>query len=1751
MQPPTTEAPAAVALPFHTVLVANRGEIAVRLVRGVQRLGLRAAAVYTPVDATAAHVARADVAVPLAEGGYNDPAALVRAALLVGAGAVLPGYGFVSENADAAHAFEDAGVRWVGPTPDVIDLFGLKHTARRAAIAASVPTVPGSPLLTSVEDALEHADRIGFPALVKASAGGGGMGQAIVFSRDALPRAYESAITQGESLFKNAQVYMERYISHARHIEVQVFGNGKGDVMALGERDCSVQRRRQKVLEEGPAPDLDPLIRQQVRKAAEKLCAEHNYRSAGTVEFILDADTQEWYFLEVNTRLQVEHGVTELVSGVDIVEMMLLLAGGIVDVLDTLKPTFQERGCSIEARVYAENPVKNFDPCPGILSQMTWPDSGTDIDTGSIVRVDSWAERGTTVSANFDPLLGKVLVWGRTRTMAIEALVTALRSTVVRGVATNVELLLQIAKNPDFVAGKYTTSLLDTMQILSTTVEVITPGMQSSLQDYPGRVGFWNIGVSPSGPMDAYAMGMANALVGNSGDACALEMTVNGPTLKFHAPAIIALTGGHIRTELDDGMQIPWWTPVQVDVGSVLIIGEFSDYHFLDEESPQNGPSSATSGKCSYLAVRGGFDAPKYLGSASTFPTGRFGGITGDFLKAGDFLPLAFDLRTAPPSEKKLSLWPGWKIGGTLPKWLIPEYNSRSWLVGALNGPHGSDDFLESESLTSFWKDPYTVHHAANRLGVRLIGPTPKWSRKDGGSAGLHPSNLHDYTYAPGAVNLSGNTPIVLMLDGPSLGGFVCPLTVASCELWKVAQAAPGSTILFKQISYDDARQSSRFMLAAWDAVRICDADALSELKCLWHPEWVRDALSVDRRAIVGQLDPLAGDAVEFKVIYRVSGDEHILLEYGDIELNIAYRMRVHMLMEELRKLDYVKELCPGVRSLLVRYNADVKHINELVAEMMDLEKGRLGPIESVVVPSRLIHLPLAFADKWTIEAQSRYERSIRSEAPYLPSNVEFVRRINGLSSIQDVQNIMSSAEYCVMGLGDVYLGAPCAVPIDPRHRLVTSKYNPARTYTPEGAVGIGGAYMCIYGMESPGGYQLCGRTLPIWDSHGLISQLNRGSPPEKPWLLQFFDRVKFFVVSDDELETLRARYLRGDYKIDIRDDTFSYKEHVQFCSENRQSIEEFEEKRMAAFKVERSLWDKSGEAENNDAMDRSQEATKSKSFTERHGAGNLSQNHFEHEPENTLPSDCSSIPVMAGVSATVWAVEVAEGDVVDRGQVLFVLESMKVEISIESQVAGTIGHIQVSPGDTVGLESQLCVVFSSFNDALKNLSIEKLRSFYRMGLLDPRKVISAVLRKASSTHGVMIATSSPDDCERRIKELSKIRKTDFLPLYGVPFVVSDNFDVCGMKTTAGCIGYQKSPKVSCAVVNLLEKAGAILVGKTNLDQFGASLTGTESSFGVPKNPSSPSLAPGGNAGASVSVSTGLASFAVTTDTCGTSIVPPALSGIFGLKATEGLISLRGIVPSCPSMDCISIMATTANDILSVLKVCTNTLSSEDLTLRNRPNAAVPFLSRIPKLKTFSLGVPGGSSLAFVGGIDAQAEKSYYAAAQRLGRLGGTPVEVDFAPFYSASKTFDDIPLDAARLGAFESLGQGSDIENSLRPAVAESIFRSRGFSAVELSKGIESLNLSRRIAATRVWSRVDVILFPSHARQICLNDVRDNPKDAESSMGRFSRFITAMDLCSITIGTNQAVGDGTPRGFILVAPAFQESVLLDIAAKW
>lgn len=1212
---------------FSTVLIANRGEIAVRIAKTLKKMGIRSVAVYSEADKHSLHVTAADEAVCI--GGSNPSESylcgdkIIATAKQVGAQAIIPGYGFLSENADFAEACAAAGLVFVGPTPTQMRQFGLKHASREIAEQAGVPLTKGTPLLASLEEGVTSAAALGYPVMLKSTAGGGGIGLSRCNNEAELAAAFDSVQRLGKNFFNDGGVFLERFIDQARHVEVQIFGNGLGDVVALGERDCSVQRRNQKVIEETPAPNLPTATRSALLAAAVSLGKAVDYQSAGTVEFIYDAQRDEFYFLEVNTRLQVEHPITESVTGIDLVEWMILTAEGRAPAFDNLATP---QGASIEVRIYAEDPVKNFQPSPGILTEVAFPDD---------VRVDGWVETGTEVSPYYDPMLAKLIVTGADRAEALAKLKSALANTRLYGIATNLDYLRQIIASSAFDEAQLSTQFLASFAYQARQIEVLEAGTYTSVQD-TGRFGYWDIGVPPSGAMDDYAFKLANRIVGNHPSAAGIECTIQGPSLRFHGDALIALTGAPTGATLD-GEAVEFWTPIHVKAGQVLKLGR------------------ATSGCRTYIALRNGLDVPDYLGSKSTFALGQFGGHAGRILRTGDMLALSSaqiaacntPAPIAPPTVP--------------PATLIPVYGNE-WHIGVLYGPHGAPDFFDESFVDTFFAEPWQVHYNSNRLGVRLVGSKPLWARMDGGEAGLHPSNIHDCEYAIGSINFTGDTPVILTCDGPSLGGFVCLATIAKAELWKVGQVKPGDKIYFKRLSFDQALTLEQAQDAAIETLSAVELEHNEQGHSTWHSisEFVtglfkRKTLSPVAPATLSPCIVAHLDATEQRpeVSYRQAGDKYILLEYGQNVLDLRLRFRIHALMEALKHspMTGIHELSPGVRSLQIRYDSRVLHQQQLIQQLLALEET-LAPVDSMTVPTRVVYLPLAFEDSATLDAVTRYRETVKAQAPWLPNNVDFIQRINGLESREQVKDIVFEASYMILGLGDVYLGAPCAVPVDPRHRLMTSKYNPARTFTAEGTVGIGGVYMCIYGMDSPGGYQLVGRTLPIWNKFLKNTQFTFGSP----WLLRFFDQVRFYPVSEAELAVLRDDFREGKAQVRIEQQQFALADYQQFLVDNADSIAQFQAQQKIAYDQEVALWQ----------------------------ADSVGTQEEEIKQVAAELDDDSIQRVCADISGNVWKVLVEVGQVVEVGQALVILEAMKMEFPIHASVGGIVRELHCRPSKAV-----------------------------------------------------------------------------------------------------------------------------------------------------------------------------------------------------------------------------------------------------------------------------------------------------------------------------------------------------------------------------------------------------------------------------------------------------------------------------------
>ena len=467
---------------FNKILIANRGEIAVRVLRACRELDISPVAVYSEADAAALHVRLADEAyllgpAPSAE-SYLRIDRVIDIALKSGAEAIHPGYGFLSENAAFARAVKAAGLVFIGPSPAAMELMGSKTSARRAAEGAGAPVVPGTnDALESIEQARETAARVGYPVMLKAAAGGGGKGMRLVANETELPSAFDTARSEAASAFGDPSVYIEKAVERPRHIEIQVFADTQGHTVHLGERECSIQRRHQKVIEECPSPINDPALREAMGAAAVQIARAASYVGAGTVEFLVSDVTRDFYFLEMNTRLQVEHPVTELVTGLDLVREQIRVASGLP--LSFTQEEVTWTGHAVECRVYAEDPEQNFMPSPGRITRLRLP-------TGPGVRDDGGVYEGAEVSIHYDPMISKLATWGRTRREAIERMRRALGEYTVAGIKTTLPFFREVMRDEEFVAGRLDTGFISRFnerRAADTSNDAPTPGEETARRD--------------------------------------------------------------------------------------------------------------------------------------------------------------------------------------------------------------------------------------------------------------------------------------------------------------------------------------------------------------------------------------------------------------------------------------------------------------------------------------------------------------------------------------------------------------------------------------------------------------------------------------------------------------------------------------------------------------------------------------------------------------------------------------------------------------------------------------------------------------------------------------------------------------------------------------------------------------------------------------------------------------------------------------------------------------------------------------------------------------------------------------------------------------------------------------------------------------------------------------------------------------------------------------------------------------------
>ncbi|KAF8808826.1 hypothetical protein BYT27DRAFT_6537908 [Phlegmacium glaucopus] len=1254
----------------HKLLIANRGEIAARIIRTAKKLGLRTVAIYTPSDALSPHVVLADEAVPLPSNNDTVSATSEANAYLKGLSIISicqthsvtlvhPGYGFLSENAEFAKQVVDAGMTWLGPRPDVIHLMGMKHEARKVAIQAGLEVVPGSDgLVTTVNDAMAVANKVGFPVILKATAGGGGMGMVVCSNESELKDKFQTTKDRAKVLFGNDGVFVERYYKAARHIEIQVFGNGNGEVVHMRERECSVQRRHQKVIEETPSPFCVAHLglRERMCDAAVKLAQLIKYGSAGTIEFLVDQETASFFFLEMNTRIQVEHPVTEEIHpGLDIVELMIKqgvmesanhqgLSSGSTEMQQTTYDSMikvgeaEGRSHSIEGRIYAENPCEGFVPSPGLLQHVSLNEF-----EASWLRIDSWIETGMTITPHFDPLLAKVVVTGGSRAVAIERFILALDKCRVLGPPQNIYYLKEIASDKTFCAGEVTTDFLTTFSTEPNAFKVLSAGMETTIQDLPGRT--VGLGIPRSGPMDNLAFAIGNLLVGNAQTVEGLEIVIVpgvGCSFHFYVPTVVAVTGKDVLVKVN-GSTVPMWSRIIVPKNGTLVL-----------EARPFGESST--GFRTYLSIRGGFpDVPVYLGSKST--SMGLGGYQGRSLLRGDHIALG---HCSPKADEETNLL-------SLPTDLIPVYPDH-WTVYVLSGPHDEEEFITKEGISTFYSTKWRISPSSNRLGIRLENPTSsekiQWARTTGGEGGSHPSNILDNGYALGTINVNGDTPVILSTEGPDMGGYLCLCTIATAELWKLGQLAPGSSVQFMRISWSDSQNllasNKKWLNSVHGMMSLQTSSTFS------HPSDLN--LQDSSQSPVLHRHMPSDNGGDLKIIFRQAGDSAILVEFGTMNLDVYVRAQIHAFQTFVleKRIPGVRSLCPCIRSIMCHYDPTVISQTNLLHLLVELAYLVPSDVKKAEFPARRITFPIVLDDSWNREALARYMTTTRDKAVYLPSNIDYLASNNGLSGPNDALDKLIGSDWLVFGVG-FYLACPFLVPIDPRCRLIGQKMNPSRTFTPRGSIGIAGPVAAIYPIESPGGYQLYGRTLPTWQTWGKGNDFL----PTKPWLLEAFDQVRFKPVSESEYLEIEKQFDGGRYEFQIEPTVFSLDEHSQFLDTIQDELRLFRERQAEASSRE--------------------EIRERILFQEWQDSKKVSS-------ENTNESEVieSNFKVTSSLYASVWKITCSPGDVIgSASDVLLILEAMKTEIPVtagEDYVGKTVCQFgkdvkegaSVRPGDVL-----------------------------------------------------------------------------------------------------------------------------------------------------------------------------------------------------------------------------------------------------------------------------------------------------------------------------------------------------------------------------------------------------------------------------------------------------------------------------------
>ncbi|KAI1771000.1 AHS2-domain-containing protein [Hypoxylon cercidicola] len=1195
------------------VLIANRGEIAVRCIRACKQLSITSIAIFTAADAGSLHVRLADSSVLLDGEGpraYTNIDVILDICEKQGIEAVFPGYGFLSENADFARRVHEAGMVFVGPDSEAIYKMGLKHVARDLATAAGIPVIQGSGLLRNAEESLRLARDVGFPVMLKASGGGGGMGQHVCWTEDDVPAAFVYVESRSRELFGDTGVFLEKYYAASHHIEVQVFGNGS-EVIHFGERECSIQRRRQKVIEECPSPYLadKPELREMLVASALTLAKTIKYKSAGTIEFLVDEETGDFFFLEMNTRLQVEHGITELCCDVDLVTLMLSQAGHQVsgspgipsDELLKLqaKPL---NGAAIETRICCENPADSFMPGSGHIQSVTWPEHA---------RVDTWIQPGTFVSPYFDSLLAKVIVHCGTRNESIIAMEKALSTTKVGGLVTNLEFLQSIVRSAAFSSGRTLTTFLDAQYTFNPSgIQILDPGAFTTVQQAKPRTrkGY---GIPASGPMDNLSATIANLLVGNPVDTECLEITALGPELRFHSTCVVAVGGSPFSLEVD-GKPRGMWSRIIIQPKEVLKIGA----------------STIPGGRC-YLAIKGGLPSvTEWLGSKSTTPSLALGGLQGRQLRPGDFLDITHLEQQDIPGAYQL------------PSSLIPPADVENIYV--MHGPHDSDDYITAAGRQTIYSTKWEVDYNCNRTGIRLLGPQIEWARTHGEEGGSHPSNVVDYPYpSPGGINWTGDSPVIFPQDAPGLGGFLCSSTVVSADMWKLGKLKPGDKVRLTPISYESAgdlaKRKAKFIELVAEHISTGTLENHDPLSLL-----VVEKEKPETDAILARLEsnnPGEGPTLTI----RQGGDRFVIVDICSQKIGLDTSVTANSLARTIQNFNTAGTFVHvNISSIMIEYELDKIGQSDIMRMIVEPFR-QMGNLEESPLPSRRFLLPIVFDHPSIRNGENRYMAMQRDRAAYVPDNVAYVQENNGLSSRSEVFDILRRTRFLVVTVGFM-TGLPLLWPLDPLARLTSQKYNPTRLSTPPGTIGLGGGMFCIYPADQPGGYMMLAKSIPVWDMYAL----RPGFRTDKPWLCEAFDTVEFYEVGLEEYTEIERRFEAGTYEIRMEETTFDVQAELarEHEASNRPNAVDFRARQKAA----------------EERMRLREEQLLSE---------------WQLDQEKTRPARAPleydskpGVKVSSPQVGKVWKVHVKPGDVIEKGKTLVVLEAMKMEIPV---VAGEV----------------------------------------------------------------------------------------------------------------------------------------------------------------------------------------------------------------------------------------------------------------------------------------------------------------------------------------------------------------------------------------------------------------------------------------------------------------------------------------------